>query len=446
MVQRTIIDDFREKMLQAQKEDPFWAVFGLKESPFQVADNIDAKYFYESPKHKELIDKLQSYIIKEAAYIYAVTGLAGVGKTFTYNVFANRLITQQSEFRRLMREEGYTEEQIKKVPTYQTIRFQNTLQGEHGEQVNVSSIKKYMLQHLNPSLKKVLEEYDVFENHHHQEKVHNIWLETMSDLAKRNEVMILFIDEAQGLSLDLLKAIRVMTGINETILQHGLTIVYIGTTELLEKLNSDDAIRSRINEHFLLEPLNEIETGEMIRFRLSVASKTRKMTDLIPNDVIHMLHAATGGVPRSIFQKLSSAFRLLMDKHVAGDPHVNYLDPDKKAFPILSADILQEILQRDRFLLSPTSSVGEGNDSHILKMSDDQILQHIEDVIRQEFGFLEIKVSQNAWIELADYIRNQVLTLDEVIQDIKLQSEQMASRYTIQKAKALYKRKLGETP
>ncbi|WP_153945009.1 hypothetical protein, partial [Acinetobacter baumannii] len=159
-----------------------------------MADNIDAKYFYESPNHKELITKLHSYIIHEAAYIYAVTGLAGVGKTFTYNVFANRFIAQQEEFRRLMHMEGYTDEQISMVPIYQTMRFQNTTYGHAGEQVNVPMIKKFMLQQLNPEMKPLLENLDVYHNPHHKERVHNLWNEAMINLSKRNRVLVLFID------------------------------------------------------------------------------------------------------------------------------------------------------------------------------------------------------------------------------------------------------------
>lgn len=439
---RSIIDDLKEKMLQKHKEDPFWSIFGLKESPFQVADNIDAKYFYESPNHKELINKLHSYIIHEAAYIYAVTGLAGVGKTFTYNVFANRFIAQQEEFRRLMREEGYTQEQISLVPVYQTMRFQNTTYGQAGEQVNVPMIKKFMLQQLNPELKPLLENLDVYHNPHHKERVHNLWNEAMVNLSRRNRVLILFIDEAQGLDLDIIRSIRLMTGINETMLKHVLTVVFIGTTDLMEKMNADDAIKSRLNEHFLLRPLDRKETGEMIRFRLSVASKIHDMANLIPDDVIDLLFTLTDGIPRAIFQKLSAAFRMLREWHVNDNPRVDYIEIENVRYPTLTIEVLKEL---EPGILQVKETNKELTFAQISKLSDTDLIEYIIAQVENKSGPLQMKISQNAWKDIIYYFRNQIIDIEEVIQDMASEASMLSSRYTISQVQRLVKQKVGET-
>lgn len=440
---RSIIEDLRQKMLHKHKEDPFWSVFGLIESPFQVADNIDAKYFYESSNHRELIDKLHSYIIHEAAYIYAVTGLAGVGKTFTYNVFANRFILQQEQFRQLMRQDGYSDEQIAQVPVYQTMRFQNTTYGQAGEQVNVPMIKKFMLKQLNPSLKSLIDDLDVYHNPHHKEKVHTLWMDAMVHLAKKNRVLILFIDEAQGLDLDMIRSIRLMTGVNETMLKHVLTVVFIGTTDLMDKMNQDDAVKSRLNEHFLLEPLNREETGEMIRFRLSVASKNEKMTQLIPEDVIDLLFEMTGGIPRSIFQKLSTAFRALREKHSNGDSDVMYFEREEAKYPMLGASLFRELFPEAEASRAEVLKEGEPCNP-VLKMTDSELMENICKSVEDRIGRFNMKVSKNAWAELLGHIRSQVLTLDDVVNDFVEEVQSMAVRYTIHKVNRLYKTKAGE--
>jgi type II secretory pathway predicted ATPase ExeA len=445
MISRSIMDNLREKINQQKKEDPFWATFGLVESPFQVADNIDAKYFYESANHEELINQLHSYIIHEEAYIYAITGLAGTGKTFTYNVFANRLMAQQKEFRTLMLSEGYTEEEINSVPVYETMRFQNTNYGDAGEKVNVPMIKKFMLQQLRPDLKALLDNLDVYYNSYHKEKVHTMWTDMMFELSRKNRVVILFIDEAQGLDLDTLRSIRLMTGINELMLKHVLTVVYVGTHDLMDKLNEDDAIKSRLNEHFLLKPLDRKETGEMIRFRLSVASKEKKTINLIPEDVIDVLFSITNGIPRNIFQKLSAAFRVLNKKHVEKDPHVVYTNCNGNSYPVLTADLFNE-------LFSDEIKQQQANHSHsdkivnasILKMTDHELIEHIKKMVSDQVGIFEMKVSQNAWKELISYFRNQILTIDDIVNDLKNEAARLSSRYTIQKAEKLYRAKAGD--
>jgi general secretion pathway protein A len=110
--------------------------------------------------------------------------------------------------------------------------------------------------------------------------------------------VLLIIDEAQMLSLELLEEIRLLS--NQEFSEFGvLSIFFVGQPELngLLKHKKMEPLRNRIGIRFNLEPLSLTETAAYIRFRLQKAGRSGR---LFSPGALKAIHVGTGGVPRSI--------------------------------------------------------------------------------------------------------------------------------------------------
>ena len=118
------------------------------------------------------------------------------------------------------------------------------------------------------------------------------------DANARGRRTILIIDEAQGLSRDVLEQIRLLTNL-ETNENKLLQIFLIGQPELRSMLARDDLrqLAQRITARYHLEPLSRAETEHYIRHRLSVAGCERKVFSAA---AVRHIYRLTGGTPRLI--------------------------------------------------------------------------------------------------------------------------------------------------
>ena len=109
--------------------------------------------------------------------------------------------------------------------------------------------------------------------------------------------VILIIDEAQNLSVDVLEQIRLLTNL-ETNRQKLLKIFLLGQSELSTVLTSPDLIQvnQRITGRFHLKGLRAEETTEYINHRLTVASGTP--ASLFGDKAVKRIHQITRGIPR----------------------------------------------------------------------------------------------------------------------------------------------------
>jgi general secretion pathway protein A len=114
-----------------------------------------------------------------------------------------------------------------------------------------------------------------------------------------NQDVVLFIDEAQDMSDDLLEQVRLLSNL-ETDDRKLLQIVLIGQPELRTKLASKELrqLHQRIVVRYHLGPIGRDETEAYIRHRLRVAGANGRPT--FSRWALRSIHRYSRGVPRMI--------------------------------------------------------------------------------------------------------------------------------------------------
>lgn len=110
---------------------------------------------------------------------------------------------------------------------------------------------------------------------------------------------VLIVDEAQGLSAELLEEIRLLLNF-ETYTEKQLQIILAGQPELRQVLNDRSLrqLKQRISLRCEIKPLRADEVPAYIRARLKTAGATR--LDLFTNDAMAFIYRASEGVPRLV--------------------------------------------------------------------------------------------------------------------------------------------------
>jgi general secretion pathway protein A len=120
-------------------------------------------------------------------------------------------------------------------------------------------------------------------------------------LAARREGrdVVLLIDEAQDLAVDVLEQIRLISNL-ETDTEKLIQIVLMGQSELRDLLARHDLrqLAQRVTARYHLTPLDRAETGEYVRHRLTVAGGEGKVS--FTPAALDAVFRASGGVPRVI--------------------------------------------------------------------------------------------------------------------------------------------------
>lgn len=115
---------------------------------------------------------------------------------------------------------------------------------------------------------------------------------------KNRKRVLLLIDEAQRMTLELLEDIRLLSNI-ELPQKKMLNIFFIGHGEFVELLHhpKNRALRQRIAVQHHLSPLDREEVGEYIRHRLKVAGCRRQ---IFTEDAVTQIHGFSKGLPRLV--------------------------------------------------------------------------------------------------------------------------------------------------
>ncbi|SEG14015.1 Type II secretory pathway, component ExeA (predicted ATPase) [Bryocella elongata] len=115
---------------------------------------------------------------------------------------------------------------------------------------------------------------------------------------RHQETCVIVVDEAQGLSLELLEEIRLLTNL-ETSSEKLVQIILSGQPELEQKLRLPELrqLRQRISLWCRTQPLSLEQTGAYIQQRLAIAGSTEI---LFAPDAIASIHRASRGIPRVI--------------------------------------------------------------------------------------------------------------------------------------------------
>jgi general secretion pathway protein A len=235
----------------------YTSFFGLAEKPFAITP--DPRYLYLSERHAEALAHLL-YGINESGGFIQLTGEVGTGKTTVVRTLLSRV-------------PHHADVAVILNPRVTPVEFLLTICEELGlaiAEADRDSVKQ-MVDALNRRL--------------------------LNAHAEGRRIIVL-VDEAQNLSIDVLEQVRLLTNL-ETPTQKLLQIILIGQPELRELLDRTDLrqLAQRITGRYHLMPLSREETKGYVRHRLRVAGAAE---EIFTPGALSELHRLSLGIPRVI--------------------------------------------------------------------------------------------------------------------------------------------------
>lgn len=230
--------------------------YGLRENPFSVTP--DPQYIYLGEHHREALAQLL-YGVREKKGFIVITGEVGTGKTTLIHYLLEKF-------------EGNN---------HTTTAFL------FNPKLTVNDFIQYILKDLGV-------EANGGSKGDHLHALHRFLL----DAYRRDERVVLIVDEAQGLNPELLEEIRLLSNL-ETAKSKLLQIVLVGQPELQRTLLRSDfrQLRQRVNMRYHLPALSPKETREYVEKRLRVAgAKGPIFTD----EAMKEIYLRARGIPRLI--------------------------------------------------------------------------------------------------------------------------------------------------
>ncbi|MGE5235794.1 MAG: ExeA family protein [Acidobacteriota bacterium] len=229
--------------------------YGLRASPFSITP--DPRYLFFSRRHREAFDHLL-FGIRERKGFIQLTGEVGAGKSTLCRAVLDELRA------------GYS-----------TALILNPVMS--GVQL----------------LRAVLHEFDLDDRGNDRLRLNQRLNEFLLTKVHEGVDVVLFIDEAQDLSADLLEEVRLLSNL-ETDDRKLLQIVLIGQPELRERLDRPGLrqLRQRITVRYHLGPIEREETEAYVLHRLAVAGANGRPT--FTPAALRAIHRHSRGVPRLI--------------------------------------------------------------------------------------------------------------------------------------------------
>ncbi len=228
--------------------------YGLRDIPFSLTP--DPRFLYFTASHREVMANL-SYGIQHGKGLIVATGEVGTGKTTMLRAMLAKL--DRSVLSSYIFNPGLTVPEL-----YQHLSTDFNLGRCSSKSDALTKLGRLLMMRHSRGLRTVL-----------------------------------IVDEAQGLSRELLEEVRLLLNF-ETYTEKQLQIILVGQPELRQLLNSTDLrqLKQRISLRCEIEPLKADEISPYIRARLKVAGATR--LHLFTAGAVAMIHRASEGIPRLV--------------------------------------------------------------------------------------------------------------------------------------------------
>ena len=237
----------------------YYTTIGLQKEPFSTSP--DPEFFYRSAAHQTALSRLE-IAIRLRRGLSCILGDVGTGKTTL-----SRMLTQ------MLSNEDIFDFHLILDPNYKS------------EYQFLSSLVKMFK--INTELKSTLDYREALEQYLFHKGV------------EENKIVVLLIDEGQKLNANQLEILRTLLNY-ETNEYKLLQLVIMSQMELLPRLRKVKNFFDRISLKYIINPLDETETKEMITFRLRQAGYNNQDYELFSDGAIRMIHAHTQGYPRRI--------------------------------------------------------------------------------------------------------------------------------------------------
>ncbi|MCX5834896.1 MAG: AAA family ATPase [Deltaproteobacteria bacterium] len=230
--------------------------FKLREKPFEITP--DPRFIYLSDSHKEALAYL-TYAINEGKGFTVMTGEVGTGKTTLIRMVISRL-----------------DGQVRTAYVF-------------NPRLDTEDLLQYICDDLGIKTRPNLTKGQLIYLLHH----------FLLDCYKKNERVVLVIDEAQALNPELLEEVRLLTNL-ETTKSKLLQVVLVGQPELDTTLSDPKfrQLKQRISVRYHIKPMGLIETEEYIFRRLKIAGARHEV--IFDPAAVKEIYERSGGIPRLI--------------------------------------------------------------------------------------------------------------------------------------------------
>lgn len=237
----------------------YYNLIGLNEEPFSSSPN--PRYLFLSNEHRECLNRLE-IAIRLRRGLAVVLGRIGTGKTTLSRALIQKFYTEGDK-------------QIL------GLILDPIFPSEYSFMRNIVDLFR-----IKSKARSVLECKGALETFLYEKGV------------KGNKTIVLVIDEGQNLTPTFMEALRNLLNF-ETNDYKLLQLVIFAQLDFLPKLARTANFEDRIATSYMLNPLNEAETREMIIFRLKCSGWDGKRTLFTP-DAYKEIYLITRGYPRRI--------------------------------------------------------------------------------------------------------------------------------------------------
>ena len=250
----------------------YFKVLGLDKEPFSTSP--DPSFFYESREHHAALMRLMVEIRLKRG-LSLILGDVGTGKTTLSRKLFQMLKERDDIIFHMILDPTYDTEEIFLDSLIRTFKIELNL-NEASVLDYKEAIKKYLF-------RKAVEE---------------------------NKTIVLLIDEGQKLNTLSLEILRVLLNY-ETNEYKLLQLVLLSQLELLPRLREMKNFWDRVSLKYVLNPLDEGETKEMIGFRIKAAGYNSGV-EFFSDEAVSEIHRYTQGYPRRISMLCHNALKALV--------------------------------------------------------------------------------------------------------------------------------------
>ena len=242
----------------------------LDREPFSTSP--DPAFFYKSSEHYTVLNRLE-IAIRLRRGLSIILGDVGTGKTTLLRAILQAFSLEEDYIFHMILDPSFKSE-------YQFLSYLTRLFG------------------VNPFFRSTSDHREVIEKYLFQKCV------------EEQKTVVLLIDEGQKLNDAQLEILRTLLNY-ETNENKLLQLVILAQMELLPRIKKVHNLMDRVTLKYIINPLDEYETGKLIEFRLKQAGYSEDKK-LFSDEVVRKIHQYTRGYPRQVARLCHSAVEHLI--------------------------------------------------------------------------------------------------------------------------------------